>query len=43
MSEQQLTDIALFSIEGDLSNQISFDDVLDHLENGDAYRTIILS
>ena len=43
MSEQRLTDIALISIERDLSDQISFDNVLEHFENGDVNTTILLS
>ena len=43
MGEQRLSDIAILSIERDLSNKISFDDVMERFECGDKNRTIILS
>ena len=42
MGEQRLSDIALLSIERDLSNSISFDDVIERFEGSDKNRTIIL-
>lgn len=43
MSEQRLSDISLLSIERDLSNTISFEDVIQQFESGDKNRSIILS
>ena len=43
MTEERLSDMSLLSIEKDLSNKISFDDVLEQFESGDKNRTIILS
>ena len=43
MSEQRLSDMSLLSIERDLSNTISFDDVIERFENSDKNRNIILS
>ncbi len=43
MSEQRLTDISLLSIERELSNTISFNDVIERFESEDTNRSIILS
>ena len=43
MTEKRLTDIALLSIETDLSDSISLDDVVTEFEGKDKNRTIMLS
>ena len=42
MTEKRLTDIALLSIETDLSGSISLDDVVTEFEGKDKNRTIML-
>ena len=43
MTEKRLTDIALLSIETDLSDTICLDDLLTEFEGQDKNRTIMLS
>ena len=43
VTEKRLTDIALLSIETDLSDSISLDDVVTEFEGKDKNRTIMLS
>ena len=43
MSEQRLTDIAVLSMEKDLADSLSFDDILQEFEGTDKNRSIILS
>ena len=43
MSEQRLTDIPVLSMEKDLADSLSFDDILQEFEGTDKNRSIILS